>query len=56
MREVAGEDAIKVKGDDTNFVFKFETDGSLTAQQVLDKAAEILSEEAKAFADSIAAL
>ena len=54
--EIAGEDAIKVKGDDTNFVFKFETDGSLTAQQVLDKAAEILSEEAKAFADSIAAL
>jgi len=54
--EIAGEDAIKVRGDDTNFVFKFETDGSLTAQQVLDKAAEILSEEAKAFADSIAAL
>ena len=54
--EIAGEDAIKVKGDDTNFVFKFETDGSLTAQQVLDKAAEILSEEAKAFADSIGGL
>ena len=47
---------VSVKGDETNFVFKFETDGSLTAQQVLDKAAEILSEGAKAIADSVAAL
>ena len=31
--------------DDTTFRFKFETDGSLTAQQVLDKALEILSSE-----------
>ena len=41
---------ISVESDDRNFVFKFETDGSLTAQQVLDKAAEVLSENAKAFA------
>ena len=54
--EVAADGAVTVKGDDTNFVFKFETDGSLTAQQVLDKAAEILSEGAKAIADSVAAL
>ena len=47
---------VSVKGDDTNFFFKFETDGSLTAKQVLDKAAEILSEGAKAIADSVAAL
>ena len=42
--------AVVVEADDKNFVFKFETDGSLTAQEVLDKAAEILSENAKAFA------
>jgi DNA-directed RNA polymerase subunit D len=49
-------DAISVKGDDSNFFFKFETDGSLTAKQVLDKAAEILSQEAKEIADSVSAL
>jgi DNA-directed RNA polymerase, alpha subunit/40 kD subunit len=31
--------------DDKTFYFKFETDGSLTAQQVLDKALEILTKE-----------
>lgn len=45
--------AVSVEADDTNFVFRFETDGSLTAQQVLDKAAEILSTDAKAFADDL---
>jgi DNA-directed RNA polymerase subunit D len=46
--------AITVKGDDTNFVFKFETDGSLTAQQVLNKAVEILSAEAQDFGKMVA--
>ena len=54
--EGAGEGIVAVKGDDTNFFFKFETDGSLSAKQVIDKAAEILSQEAKAFADDVAAL
>ena len=45
-----GREVITVEADDRNFVFKFETDGSLTAQQVLDKAVEVLSENAKAFA------
>ena len=45
-----------VKGDDTSFVFKFETDGSLTARQALDKAVEILAAEAKDFGDQVAAL
>ena len=40
---------ITVTGDDQNFFFKFETDGSLTAQQALDKAVEILAEEANDF-------
>ena len=48
--------AVKVEGDSTNFVFTFETDGSLTAQQVLDKAAEILSAGAKDISEQIAAL
>ena len=54
--ENEGKGAITVKGDDTNFFFKFETDGSLTAKQVLDKAAEILSQDSKNFADLIAEL
>lgn len=40
---------VTVKGDDHNFFFKFETDGSLTAQQTLDKALEILADEAHEF-------
>jgi len=43
---------ISVKADDKNFVFKFETDGSLTAKQVLDKALEILAKRSEeAFAN-----
>lgn len=49
------DDAVTVTGDDSNFVFNFETDGSLTAQQVLDKAAEILAAETKELADKVAA-
>lgn len=41
---------VQVDADEKNFVFKFETDGSLTAEEVLDKAAEVLSDGAKAFA------
>lgn len=41
---------VRVDADERNFIFKFETDGSLSAQVVLDKAAEILSNDAKAFA------
>lgn len=47
---------LTVTGDENDFVFKFETDGSLTAQQALDKAVEILSEEAKEFKTQIEAL
>lgn len=46
---------ITVKGDETAFVFTFETDGSLTAQQVLDKAVKLLSEEAAGVAKTVAA-
>ena len=47
---------VTVDGDDTNFVFRFETDGSLTAQQALDKAVEILAADAKDFMAQIEAL
>ncbi len=53
MCEESSEGAIKVTSDETQFVFKFETDGSLTAEQVLNKAAEVLSENAKAFGEAV---
>ncbi|MCL2148996.1 MAG: DNA-directed RNA polymerase subunit D [Methanomassiliicoccaceae archaeon] len=39
--------AVSVGIDDTNFLFRYETDGSLTARQVLDKALEILSKQSE---------
>ena len=56
MEDPIPKGAIKVHGDDHNFLFKFETDKSLTAKQVLDKALEILASEAKDFGDQVAAL
>ena len=44
---------VTIDWDDTNFIFKFETDGSLTARQVLDKAVEILDAKAKEFRDAV---
>jgi DNA-directed RNA polymerase subunit D len=45
--EVTSRGAVKVEADDANFYFKYETDGSLTAKQVLDKAMEILAEKSE---------
>ena len=53
MDDVEG---ITIKWDDSSFLFKFETDGSMTAQQALDVAIETLSKEAKDFASEIEAL
>ncbi|MDR2866339.1 MAG: DNA-directed RNA polymerase subunit D [Methanomassiliicoccaceae archaeon] len=39
--------AISVTADDKNFVFKFETDGSMTAEAALKKATSLLSEQTK---------
>ncbi|MBR2254677.1 MAG: hypothetical protein IJ856_02500 [Candidatus Methanomethylophilaceae archaeon] len=47
---------IVVEGDDTTFMFTFETDGSLTARQALDKAVEILNSSATEFGEQIEAL
>jgi len=45
--EVTSRGAVTVDADDTNFYFKYETDGSLTAKQALDKAMEILSKQSE---------
>ena len=47
------EGAVTVSWDDSNFVFRFETDGSLTARQVLDKAVEILHKKAEEVLDVV---
>lgn len=55
--ETLGRDrGLSVTGDDSNFVFKFETDGSLTARKALDEAVRILSAEAEEFRSQIGAL
>ncbi|MCL1983767.1 MAG: DNA-directed RNA polymerase subunit D [Methanomassiliicoccaceae archaeon] len=41
--------AISVDADEKNFVFSFETDGSLSAEKVINKAVSLLSEQAKDF-------
>ncbi len=46
-------EGITVDWDDKNFLFKYETDGSLTAQQALDVALDVLSKEAKDLASEI---
>ena len=53
---VNGDGSVTVEGDDKTFLFTFETDGSLTAEQVLKKAAEIMSQRASSFAEEIAQL
>ncbi len=55
-QDPALQDAVTVEWDDTAFVFKYETDGSLTARQVLDKAVEILEQKAEEFAAVVEAL
>jgi len=51
--EVCEEGAIKVSGDDTKFIFKFETDGSLKAKDALIESARILEEKYKDFLESL---
>jgi DNA-directed RNA polymerase subunit D len=50
------QDVVSIDWDDSKFIFKFETDGSLTAQQVLDKAVEILAATASEFTAAVEAL
>ncbi|HOL07132.1 MAG TPA: DNA-directed RNA polymerase subunit D [Methanomassiliicoccaceae archaeon] len=48
--------AIKVSGDDSKFLFEFETDGSLTARQTLEKALEILEKDFDNFREQVSAM
>ena len=55
-RSLGKKGGVTITADDTNFLFKFETDGSLTAQQTLDKALEVLADEAKDFKSQLESL
>jgi len=48
--EYAGKDVIDVVADNKNFLFSFETDGSMSAEKTLNLAVKTLSEQAAAFA------
>lgn len=52
--KILGEKAFKLEFDDRKFLFKFETDGSLKAEDALLKALDILKARFKAFQDAIA--
>ncbi len=56
MESVNNDGSIVVNGDDKNFLFTFETDGSLTAEETLKKAIEILSEKAADISAQVAEL
>jgi DNA-directed RNA polymerase subunit D len=47
--EKCDSDAIKVRGDNTKFIFHFETDGSLTAQDVLKESSKLLQDKYSEF-------
>ena len=56
MDSVNNDGSITVEGDEKNFLFAFETAGSLTAEQTLNKAAEILSQKASELSLEVAQL
>jgi DNA-directed RNA polymerase subunit D len=49
-------DAIQIKGDNTKFIFEFETDGSLSARDTLKKALDILEKKFDAFREDVSAM
>ncbi len=53
VEHIRNGEGISVEGDDRNFLFKFETDGSYTAEAALKEALRILRSEAEEFADQI---
>jgi len=54
--EACETDAIHVTGDLTKFIFEFETDGSLSAAQALEKALEIIEARYDDFRDQVSEL
>ena len=53
LEDLSDAEGVEIEWQDDAFIFQFETDGSLTAQQTLDKAKEILVDEAQEFKDQI---
>ncbi len=51
-----GEPAIKVIGDESKFIFKFETDGSIKAKEAFEYAVKFLEEKFNDFRDQISSL
>lgn len=54
--EITEPGTIVVEGDEKNIIFTFETDGSLTAEQALDKALDLLAKESEQVKLSAASL
>lgn len=56
VKHLGSRGGVIIDPSDTEFVFKFETDGSLTAQEALDEALRVLTDEANDFKSQIEAL
>ena len=54
--EVCELDAIKVTSDDTKFVFRFETDGAMTAEEVFKYSLRLLEDKFTTFREAVSAL
>ena len=51
-----GKAPLHVKGDDTKFIFEFETDGAISAKDTLNTALEILEDKFSTFRDQVSDL
>ncbi len=51
--EACDADAIKVEGDDSTFIFKIETDGSLTIDELIERASLVMEKKMDEFIKSI---
>lgn len=54
--EICEQKAIEVKGDETKFIFKFETDGALTAKQAFIHALKLIEKKYSDFIESLSQL
>jgi DNA-directed RNA polymerase subunit D len=54
--EVCELGAVKVKGDETKFVYRFETDGSVPAKKALEYALKLIRDKAEDFRNSVSAM
>ncbi len=56
VEKLSETEGITLDWDDSTFLFKYETDGSMTAQKALDVALDVLANEAKGFVSDLEAL